>query len=38
MKLIWSVSEPVPFDARALCIEGGRIFELAPGKFMAARD
>jgi len=38
MKLLWSVSEPEPFDARALCIESGRIFELAPGKFMAARD
>jgi len=38
MKLLWSVSEPEPFDARALCIEGKRIFELAPGKFVAARD
>ncbi|MBL7187945.1 MAG: PQQ-binding-like beta-propeller repeat protein [Phycisphaerae bacterium] len=38
MKLLWSVREAESFDARALCIEGGRIFELAPGKFMAARD
>jgi len=38
MTLLWSISEPEPFDARALCIEGGRIFELAPGKFVAARD
>lgn len=38
MKLLWSVSEPEPFDARALCIEGKRIFELAPGRYMAARD
>ena len=38
MKLLWSVSEAESFDARALCIEGGRIFELAPGKFMVARD
>ena len=38
MKLLWSVSEPAPFDARALCLEEGRIFELAPGRYMAARD
>ncbi|MHC4435230.1 MAG: class I SAM-dependent methyltransferase, partial [Planctomycetota bacterium] len=38
MEMLWSVSETDPFDARALCIEGGRIFELAPGRFMAARD
>jgi outer membrane protein assembly factor BamB len=38
MKLLWSISEPEPFDARALCMEGGRIFELAPGRYMAARD
>jgi len=38
MKLLWSTSEPEPFDARALCIEGGRIFQLAPKKYMAARD
>jgi outer membrane protein assembly factor BamB len=38
MKLLWSISEPEPFDARALCIEGKRIFELAPTKYMAARD
>ncbi len=38
MKLLWSISEPEPFDARALCIEGKRIFELAPGRYMAARE
>jgi len=38
MKLLWSISGSESFDARALCIEGKRIFELAPGKFMAARD
>jgi len=38
MKLLWSASEPEPFDARALCMEGGRIFELAPEKYMAARE
>jgi outer membrane protein assembly factor BamB len=38
MKLLWSISEPEPFDARALCIENNRIFELAPGKYVAARD
>ena len=38
MKLLWSTSEPEPFDARALCIEGGRIFQLAPKKYMAARN
>jgi outer membrane protein assembly factor BamB len=38
MKLLWIVSEPEAFDVRALCLEGGRIFELAPEKYMAARD
>ena len=38
MKLLWSESESEPFDARALCIQGGRIFQLAPEKYMAARD
>lgn len=38
MKLLWSTSEPEPFDARALCMKGGRIFLLAPEKYMAARD
>ena len=38
MKLLWSVSEPEPFDARALCVEDKRIFELAPGRYVAARD
>ncbi|MHC4119577.1 MAG: outer membrane protein assembly factor BamB family protein [Planctomycetota bacterium] len=35
---IWSVSEPEAFDARSLCIEGGRIFQMSPGKYIAARD
>ncbi len=38
MKPLWSVSEPEAFDARALCIESKRIFQLAPGRYMAARD
>jgi outer membrane protein assembly factor BamB len=38
MKLVWSVSEPEPFDARALCMDAGRIFQLAPEGYMAARD
>ena len=38
MKLLWSTSEPEPFDARTLCMEGGRILELSPEKYMAARD
>ena len=38
MKLLWSISEPEPFDARALCMEGGRIFEMAPRKYTAARE
>jgi outer membrane protein assembly factor BamB len=38
MKLLWSIREPEPFDARALCMAGGRIFVLAPEKYVAARD
>ena len=38
MTLLWSASEPEPFDARALCMTQGRIFELAPKRYMAARD
>ena len=38
MELLWSAGEAEPFDARTLCIEGGRIFVLAPEKYMAARD
>ena len=38
MKLLWSTSETEPFDARTLCMEGGRILELAPEKYMAGRD
>ena len=38
MKLLWTISEPEPFDARALCMKQGRIFELSPGSYLAARD
>ncbi len=38
MEPLWSVQESDPFDVRALCLEGGRIFQLAPGKYAAARD
>ncbi len=38
MKLLWTISEPDPFDARTLCMDEGRIFQLAPKKYMAARD
>jgi len=38
MKLVWSVAETEPFDARALCMKGGRILEVAPQKYLAARD
>jgi len=38
MKLLWSTSETEPFDARALCMERGHIFELAPRSYMAARE
>lgn len=38
MKLLWSISEPEPFDARTLCVENKRLFALAPNSFMAARD
>ncbi len=38
MKLLWSVSEPEPFDVRTLCMQQGRIFQLAPEKYMTARD
>ncbi len=38
MKLLWSVTEPESFDVRALCMEGGRIFQLSPGGYVAARN
>ncbi len=38
MKLKWVVTEPEAFDVRALCMENGRIFQLAPEKYIAARD
>ncbi|MEO2048349.1 MAG: PQQ-binding-like beta-propeller repeat protein [Pirellulales bacterium] len=38
MKLLWTISEARPFDARNLCMAGGRIFELATNEYMAARD
>ena len=38
MKLLWRVAEQQPFDARALCMSSGRIFQLAPGAYVAARQ
>ena len=38
MKLLWSTQEAEAFDARALCLSGGRIFELSPQQYAAARD
>ncbi|HIQ20139.1 MAG TPA: hypothetical protein EYH34_02720 [Planctomycetes bacterium] len=38
MKLLWQVAEEEPFDARTLCLTEGRIFQLAPGRYAAARD
>ncbi len=38
MKPLWSIQESDPFDVRALCLEGERIFQLAPSKYVAARD
>ena len=38
MKPLWSISEAEAFDVRALCMEGGRIFQLAPKTYAAARD
>ncbi|NQT14975.1 MAG: PQQ-binding-like beta-propeller repeat protein, partial [Planctomycetes bacterium] len=38
MKLLWAESEPEPFDARALSMAEGRIFQLAPREYMVARD
>ncbi len=38
MKLLWHVTEPEPFDARALCMEGRRIFQLAAQRYMVARN
>ena len=38
MKLLWSVGEREPFDARALCVDDNRVFQLAPGRYIAARD
>jgi outer membrane protein assembly factor BamB len=38
MELLWSVGESEAFDARALCISEGRLFQLAPHKYVAARD
>lgn len=38
MDLLWSVTEPEAFDVRALCMDEGRIFQLAPQKYIAARD
>ena len=38
MKLRWQVTEEEPFDARAMCIDQGRILQLAPKKYMSAID
>jgi acetyl esterase/lipase/outer membrane protein assembly factor BamB len=38
MKLLWHVTEPEPFDARTLCMEGRRVFALAPQRYMTARN
>lgn len=38
MKLRWQVTEQEPFDARALCMDRGRILKLAPRQYMAAVD
>ena len=38
MELLWTITESDAFDVRALCMEQGRIFQLAPGKYIAARD
>jgi outer membrane protein assembly factor BamB len=38
MKLRWQVREEEPFDARALCMDQGRILQLAPRKYLAALD
>jgi outer membrane protein assembly factor BamB len=38
MQLRWCIQEPEPFDVRALCLEGGRIVQLAPRQYLAARD
>jgi len=38
MELLWSISETEALDARALCMDEGRIFQFAPEKYMAVRD
>jgi outer membrane protein assembly factor BamB len=38
MKLRWQVTEEKPFDARAMCMDQGRILQLAPKQYMAALD
>jgi outer membrane protein assembly factor BamB len=38
MTLRWHVTEEKPFDARALCMDEGRILQLAPQQYMTARD
>ncbi len=38
MKLRWQVTEEKPFDARAMCMDRGRILQLAPKQYMAALD
>ena len=36
MKLRWQITEDEPFDARAMCMDQGRILQLAPKHYMAA--
>ncbi len=38
MEPVWSIQESEPFDVRALCMEGGRIFQLSPTNYVTARD
>jgi len=38
MKLRWQITDDEPFDARAMCMDQGRILQLAPKHYMAAVD
>ena len=38
MQLRWQITEKEPFDARAMCMDQGRILKLAPRQHMAAVD
>ena len=37
MKQLWGIAESDAFDVRTLCMENGRIFQLAPKKYVVAR-